>query len=381
MTLRPANRVANLERTLIRQIFDSAPADAINLGLGQPDLPTPAVAALGGVGAIAAGKTGYTSTAGDPELRAALARHYDGVASGPDGVLVTVGSQEAMFASCMALLDPGDELLYPDPGYPAYPMVARLIGARGVPYPLRSDRAFQLDPADVEQRITSRTRAVILCAPSNPTGAGIDDRDLERIVEMLAARGIAWLSDEIYSAFYYAGTFRSPGEIAPGGGLVISSLSKDLSMTGWRVGWVIGEPALLSRIVATHQYVVTCACSVSQRAALAAFSPAGARARSAYVERFRERRDLMGEALSRLPGIRFHRPDGAFYYFVDVSCYGDAVSLCRRILERRNVVTIPGDAFGEGGRGFMRISFAADSQAIREGLRRIGEELESSDSQ
>jgi len=375
MTLRPARRVADIRRTMIREIFDSAPADAINLGLGQPDLPTPQVAALGGVRAIAGGRTGYTSTAGDLALREAVARHYGGIAGGPDEVLITIGSQEAMFASCLALLDPGDELLYPDPGYPAYPMVARLIGARAVAYPLRAERRFRLDPQDVESRLTERTRAVILCTPSNPTGAGIADSDLERLAQLLGSRGIPWLSDEIYSAFYYAGRFRSPAEIDPGGGLVISSLSKDLSMTGWRVGWVVGEAPLLRKIVAAHQYMVTCASSVSQQAALASFSPAGERAREEYVRRFRARRDVMAGALERIPGLRVERPDGAFYYFVDVSGYGDSVELCRRILERRGVIVIPGEAFGAEGTGFIRLSFAAPSATIREGVGRIAAEL------
>ena len=128
---------------MIRQIFDAAPADAINLGLGQPDLPTPSVAALGGIAAIVGGRTGYTSTAGDPALRSEIAAAHAPFASGPENVVVTVGSQEAMFAACLALLDEGDELLYPDPGYPAYPVIARLLGARPVPYPVRCARGFR----------------------------------------------------------------------------------------------------------------------------------------------------------------------------------------------------------------------------------------------
>jgi aspartate aminotransferase len=376
MTLRPSRRVADLERTMIREIFDAAPPDALNLGLGQPDLATPDVAALGGVGAIAHRRTGYTSTAGDLRLREALAERYAGIVAGPDEVLVTIGSQEAMFASCLALLDPGDELLYPDPGYPAYPQVARLVGARGVPYPLRAERAFRLDPADVASRLSERTRAVILCTPSNPTGAGIDDEALASLVGLLRERGVAWISDEIYSAFYWKGTFRSPAEIDPAGGLVVSSLSKDLAMTGWRIGWVLGEAELMRRIVATHQYIVTCASSVSQQAALACFGAAGERARAAYVARFRARREVMAEALEKIPGLEVRRPDGAFYFFVDVSRFGDSVQICRRILRRQGVIVIPGEAFGGGGKGFVRVSFAASRKTIREGVRRIADELE-----
>ena len=171
MTLRPARRVAALERTLIRRIFDAAPADAINLGLGQPDLPTPELLAKAGAAGIAAGKTGYTTTAGDPALRCAIAESAAPFAAGPENVLVTVGSQEALYVTCLGLVDPGDEILYPDPGYPAYPTVAALVGARPVPYSLSAANGFRLRAADLAARITDRTRAVIINEPSNPTGA------------------------------------------------------------------------------------------------------------------------------------------------------------------------------------------------------------------
>ncbi len=375
MKIVPSRRARDLERTLIRRIFDSAPADAINLGLGQPDLPTPSVASLGGISAICSGRTGYTSTAGDPELRRALARRHGSIAVDEENVLVTIGSQEAMFVACLGLLDPGDELLYPDPGYPAYPEVARLIGATPVAYPLRFARRFRLDPADVESRLTSRTRAVILCAPSNPTGAGIDPADLKRLTALLSARGVPWISDEIYSGFFYEGRFVSPAEVAPEGGLVISGVSKEMSMTGWRIGWVVGPADVMARITAVHQYAVTCASSVSQAAATAALSDAANRVRRRYRELFAQRRELMAAELDRLPGVRLDKPDGAFYYFVDVSSHGDSIELARRILVERNVVTIPGEAFGENGRGFLRLSFAAAEDQIREGIRRIGEAL------
>lgn len=375
MRIRPARRVAGLERTLIRQIFDSAPADAINLGLGQPDLPTPDVAALHGVAAISAGRTSYTSTAGDPELREALAQRYRPFARDPDNVLVTVGSQEAMYVACLGLLDSGDEVLYPDPGYPAYPVVAGLVGARPVAYPLRPGRRFRLDPEDVVARLTEHTRAVILCAPSNPTGASIQQRELEQLTRVLEQRGVPWISDEIYSGFSYDEPFVSPADVAPDGGLVISGLSKDLSMTGWRVGWIVGPREILTRLIAIHQYLVTCASSISQRAALAAFTPTGIAIRKQYLEIFRARRDLMAQELGRLAGVEFTPPDGAFYFYVDVSRYGDSVQLARRLLERAKVVTVPGEAFGNNGKGYLRISFAASNDAIREGLQRIRREL------
>lgn len=373
--IRAAARMAGVERTLIRRIFDEAPSEAINLGLGQPDLPTPAPVALAGIGAVARGETGYTSTAGDPRLRRAIAESLRPAIGDAEQVLVTVGSQEAMFAALLALADPGDEILYPDPGYPAYPVVARLIGARATPYPLRRERAFRPDPREIEALLGERTRAVILCAPSNPTGACMAPDDLRVLVDLLGRRKIPWISDEIYAGFHYGERLVSPVELDPGGGLLVSGLSKDMSMTGWRVGWVAGPVEIVGRIVAAHQYLVTCAPSISQRAALAAFTPEGRAERKRYLEIFRRRRALMADELSRVPRVRFELPDGAFYFFVDVSAHGDSLEIARRILQRRQVVTIPGEAFGDGGKGFLRISFAAAEAEIREGVGRIASEL------
>lgn len=375
MSVRPARRVEDLERTLIRRIFDQAPPDAINLGLGQPDLETPEAIAKAGIEGIRSGRTGYTSTAGDPELREAVARRYAPFAAGPESVVVTCGSQEAMFAALMCLADPGDEVLYPDPGYPAYAVVARLQGSVPVPYALREERAFRVDPGDVVARITARTRAVILCSPSNPTGAVNTADDLAELVAVLESRGVAWVSDEVYGGLAYDGPLPSPRTASAEGGVVISGLSKDFSMTGWRLGWVIAPRGIAPRITAVHQYLVTCAPSISQRAALAAFDARASGAVDEHLAIFRRRRDLMGTELSRIAGIRFRPPDGAFYFFVDVNAFGSSVETARRILERRKVVTIPGEAFGERGRGYLRISFAAAEDDIVRGVRAIGQEL------
>jgi aspartate aminotransferase len=377
MRVRAARRLEGIDRTLIRRIFDSAPPGAINLGLGQPDLPTPPRIALAGIDGIVKGKTAYTSTAGDAALRAAIAARYAPFASGPECVVVTIGSQEAMFATLMTLTDPGDEVLYPDPGYPAYPIVARLLGAVPVAFPLRPERGFRVDPDDVMARITPRTRVAILCSPSNPTGAVDRVRDLERLAELLAARGVCWISDEIYSGFSYDGPVPSLRTVDPAGGLVVSGLSKDLSMTGWRLGWVAGPAAIVARITASHQYLVTCASSVSQAAALAAFAPEAEQERAAYLGIFRRRRALMAEELARFPELRFELPSGAFYFFVDVSRLGRSIDLAARVLERRRVITIPGEAFGNNGAGWIRISYAASEDDIIRGVRAFGEEVSS----
>ena len=375
MTLRPAERWESLERTLIRRIFDAAPAGSLNLGLGQPDLATPETICAAGVAAIEERRTGYTPTAGDPELRARIAERYPTITPGPEGVLVTVGSQEALFVACLCLAEPGGELLVPDPGYPAYPTVARLVGARPVPYALRAERGFRLEADEVLRQLTARTTLVILCAPSNPTGACHPAEELERLVSELGRRGIGWISDEVYGELTYDGPLLSPARYAPAGGLVIGGLSKEASMTGWRVGWLVGPPEVIARAIAIHQHVATCASSISQRAALAALAPTGRAACAAWRERLRGRRAQMALALAAVPRARFAPPDGAFYYFVDVSAHGDSEALAWRILERRRVITIPGEAFGPRGAGHLRLSFAAAEDDIERGVRAIADEL------
>jgi len=375
MSFRAARRMEGIDRTLIRRIFDGAPAGSINLGLGQPDLPTPSRISLAGIDGIVHGKTGYTSTAGDPAVRAAVAKRYPGVADGAANVVVTIGSQEAVFASVMTLVDPGDEVLLPDPGYPAYPVVATLLGATPVSYPLRPERAFRIDPTDVVSRLTERTRLVVLCSPSNPTGAMDFEEDLETLAGVLAGRGIPWLSDEIYAGFAYDRRAPSISRFAPAGGLVVSGLSKDLSMTGWRIGWVVGPEAIIARITAAHQYVVTCASSVSQAAALAALGADAEADRADYLAIFRRRRALMADELRRIPQLPVTMPDGAFYFFVDVRAFGSSIAIAERVLRERRVIVIPGEAFGPGGAGFLRISYAATDDHIRRGIEALGAEL------
>lgn len=371
MSLRPASRVADLERTLIRRIFDAAPADAINLGLGQPDLPSPPAAVVAGVRAAAGGKTGYTTTAGIEPLRRAIARRYG---NGVEAV-VTVGSQEAMFAACLCLADPGDEILYPEPGYPAYPTVARLAGATPRAYRLAAETGFRLRAADVLEAVGPRTRLVMLTAPSNPTGACPEPEELRRLLEELRRRDIGWLSDEVYSAFVYDRGFRSALEVDPIGGVVVSGLSKSHSMTGWRVGWAVGAPAIVERITAVHQHLVTCSPSISQWAGLAMLGEEGDRAVARYRDIFAARRTLLGNALRAVPGLPVREPDGAFYYFVDVSEFGGGRTVAERLLAEQNVVTIPGEAFGASASGYLRISFAARDEDLLRGAEALGRVL------
>jgi aspartate/methionine/tyrosine aminotransferase len=275
----------------------------------------------------------------------------------------------------MTLVDAGDDILVPDPGYPAYPVVGRLLGATPIAYPLRPERSFRLDPDDVVSRLTPRTRLVILCSPSNPTGAMDLPADLERLAGELRRRGVPWLSDEIYSGFAYERPAPSISRFHPEGGLVVSGLSKDLSMTGWRIGWVVGPEGVVSRITAAHQYLVTCASSVSQAAALAALDARSVPDRVRYLEIFRRRRALMADELGRIPRLPMTMPDGAFYFFIEVRGFGSSLAIAEGLLQRERVIVIPGEAFGPGGAGFLRVSYAAADDDIRNGVRALGREL------
>lgn len=374
MNWREAERMRGVERTMIRRIFDGAPADAINLGLGQPDLITPPTACDAARTAIEQGRTTYTSTGGLVELREKLALRYEHLASGAESVCVSVGSQQALYASCLTLAGPGDEILIPDPGYPAYAVVAQLIGATAVTYPLRAKNEFQLDPADLINRISDATRCVILCSPSNPTGRSLSSQVLRQLTEELSRRNVPWISDEIYSGLSYDHPFVSPSRFSRDG-LIVSSVSKDLAMTGWRIGWVIGPPPIIARITAAQQYLVTCAPSISQYAVLATLGDEGAAERSEILGRFRARRELMTELLQPIPRLHWRPPDGAFYFFIDVSAYGDDVELARSFLDQKNVVTVPGTAFGEQGRGYLRMSFGVGREQLRIALGRFAEFL------
>ncbi|HKY31427.1 MAG TPA: aminotransferase class I/II-fold pyridoxal phosphate-dependent enzyme [Candidatus Polarisedimenticolia bacterium] len=365
-TLPLASRLRGVERTVIRQIFDAAPAGAINFGLGQPDLPTPDVVKKAGIEAILRDRTRYTVTAGDADLREAIAARYPGFAEGPDSVVVTIGTGEAVFLACSALLEPGDDVLVPDPGFPTYATTARILGARPIGYPLRPENGFGLDPEDVARCLTPATRLVVLNSPGNPTG-GVDTGEaLDRVAALAEQRGFVWMSDEIYSSFLYEGTFESLSTRSRRG-VVVSGLSKEASMAGWRAGWLAAEPAFAHACTAMHQYVATCAPSISQRAALAALSPEGREAAATIVQRFRRRRDRALEILAGARRARVPRPAGAFYLFADVSAVGDSMTVCQELMHR-GVITIPGSAFGSRGEGWLRISYAAPEDDLERGM-------------
>ena len=363
---------------MIRKISDRAKPGSISLGLGEPDLPTPEVIRREAVRVIQEEQNGYTLQAGLLALRERIAGDYPHLDLSPDQIMVTAGSQESLYVILRTLVEEGDEVLMPNPGFIAYSMITRMVGGRAVTYQLPARNDFGFDLQDFKKRITPRTKVVICISPSNPTGRAFSNDDLRGLAEAVAASGsnAFIVSDEIYRELYY--TPERPASVSEfyPRTIIISGLSKSMRMTGWRIGWLAGDAAVIRAALVLHGYVVTCSSSISQKAALAAWTDEAAQSRAEMRAIFHHRRDhLLGLLRSEL-GLRCVTPEGAFYIMVDVSAFGDSLRVAEAGLEQ-GVVTIPAAAFGSESEGFLRISFCADEAKLSEGVRRLGEALKS----
>lgn len=370
---RPARRLAGIEKSEIRQFFERAPAGSINLGLGEPDLPTPDIVRRAAARAVLEEQNGYTVHAGLPTLRERVAGDYAFLRGDSDRVIITAGAQEALYLALTAVVDEGDEVLVPDPGFVAYATIARMAGGRPVSYPLSAARDFALDRAAFGRVVSRRTKVVVCVSPSNPTGRALDQGDLRAMADALEGTDTLVVSDEIYRDLYYEERPRSIADFHPGT-LVVGGVSKSMSMTGWRLGWLCGPAEVIRSALVLHGYVTTCASTVSQKAALAAWGPGGSEARSAMRATLVERRDHLLRLLTVTLGLRAVRPDGAFYVMVDVSAYGTSRAVAEALLEA-GVITVPGGTFGAEGEGFLRLSFCAAPDMLTEAARRMGSAL------
>jgi aspartate/methionine/tyrosine aminotransferase len=376
----PARRLRGIQKSMIRQVFDRARPGSINLGLGEPDLPTPQVIRAEAVRAIGEEQNGYTSHAGLPLLRERVAADYARTRIGatPGRVIITAGSQEALYLALMTLVDEGDEVLLPDPGFVAYPTIVRMAGGVPVFYRMPAAREFDFDAAEFRRALSSRTKVVVAISPSNPTGRTLSHEDLAAMADALRGTNAYVVSDEIYRELYYGD--ERPRSISEHfeRTLVIGGLSKSMSMTGWRLGWLCGgDEAVIRSALVLHGYVTTCASTVSQKAALAAWTEEAETARGAARATFRKRRDYLLELLAEDLGLRAVAPDGAFYTMVDVSRFGTSMGVAETLLEA-GVITVPGAAFGAEGEGYLRLSFCADEATLAEGVRRMTETLKKS---
>ncbi|HET6892821.1 MAG TPA: pyridoxal phosphate-dependent aminotransferase [Pyrinomonadaceae bacterium] len=373
----PARRLQGIEKSMIRQLFDRAPPNSINLGLGEPDLPTPSVIRRAATRIITEEQNGYTSHAGLPALRERVALDYPKLNATPDGVIITAGSQEALYLALMTLVDEGDEVLLPDPGFVAYPTIVRMAGGRAVYYRLPAAQNFEFDLDEFRRSLTSRVRAVIVISPSNPTGRTLSSEQFQVLAEALSETNAFVISDEIYRDLYYAAA--RPDSISNyyPRTIVIGGVSKSLSMTGWRLGWLCGDKDFIKSALVLHGYVTTCASTISQKAASqGAWTEEAERERESMRQIFRERRDYLLGLINSELRLKAVAPDGAFYTMVEASAYGNSMSVAERFLEQ-GVITVPGSAFGKESEGFLRVSFCADKPVLAEGVRRMGLALSS----
>ena len=371
---RPAGRLRGIQKSMIRQVFDRARPGSINLGLGEPDLPTPEVVRREAARVILEEQNGYTSHAGLPVLRERVAADYSFLDGSAERVIITAGSQEALYLALMTIVDEGDEVLLPDPGFVAYPTIVRMAGGVPIFYRLPAAGGFGFDADEFRRNLSPRTKVVVLISPSNPTGRVLSGEDLDAMTAALAGTGAYVVSDEIYNELYY--TNDKPASVSDSyeRTVVIGGLSKAMSMTGWRLGWLAGPAEIVRSALVLHGYVTTCASTVSQKAALAAWTNEAERARELHRQTFRERRDHLLTRVREDLGLNAVEPEGAFYMMVDVREYGSSLEVCEKMLER-GVITVPGAAFGTEGEGYLRVSFCANLETLTEGVRRMKEAL------
>ena len=373
-----ADKVVELKPSGIRKFFDIVHEmkDAISLGVGEPDFDTPWHIRDEGIYSLEQGRTIYTSNAGLKELRQEICHtlhRKQGLTYDPlTEVLVTVGGSEAIDMGLRAMINPGDEVLIPQPSYVSYEPCAILAGAVPVIINLKAENEFRLTAAELEEAITDRTKILILPFPNNPTGAIMERKDLEEIAEVILKHDIFVMSDEIYSELTYKEKHVSIAEL-PGmqeRTILINGFSKAYAMTGWRLGYACGPGEIIKQMTKIHQFAIMCAPTTSQYAAIEALKNGDediAQMRAAYNQR---RRFLMN-AFKEM-GLECFEPYGAFYVFPCIKEFGmTSDEFVGRFLEEEKVAVVPGTAFGDCGEGFLRISYAYSLEHLREAVGRL----------
>jgi aspartate/methionine/tyrosine aminotransferase len=349
----------------------------VNLGIGQPDFDTPEHIREAAKIALDQGYTRYPPASGFADLREAVARKLareNRIQADPDSeIFISVGAMQGIFNIMLHLLNQGDEVLVVDPGYDYYSQI-RLFGGVPVRIPAREENRFKIDPKEVAQAITPKTKAFILNTPSNPTGAIFDRDILEQVAAICQKHGIIVISDEPYEHILFDGNNHvSIGSLDGMQDLTVSifTLSKSYAMTGWRVGYVAAHKAIIAEMEKLMEHMVSGVTSVAQRAALAAIEGSQDCVRQ-MVKKYARRRDLLINGLNRIQGISCIKPESTFYAFPNISSFGmSSWEFARHMVENHKVAMVPGSIFGENGAGFVRISFATSSANLEEALKRI----------
>jgi aminotransferase len=371
--------VAGLKPSGIRKFFDivATMKDVISLGIGEPDFTTPGPILEAGIRSLRAGETHYTSNSGKLELRQAIAgnlKRLYGVSYDPvNEIVATVGVSEALYLVMTALLDPGDEVIIPTPCFVSYQAEVILAGGIPVEIPSRMEDNFQLDPERIRAAITPHTKIIFVGYPSNPTGAVATRQVLKQVAEIAIEHDLLIISDEIYDRLVY----NVDHVCVPGLGeeirkrtILLGGLSKAYAMTGWRIGYACGPADIIQGMVRIHQYTIMSAPTTAQDAALEALNN-GEKHVQEMVAEYDRRRKLIVNGLNRLGLVTFE-PGGAFYAFPKISASGmDDETFAENLLREEHVAVVPGNAFGKGGEGFVRCSYATAYEKIEEALRRM----------
>lgn len=377
-TLRISERAKNYPPSGIRKMFDLANQypDAVKLTVGEPNFDTPAYIKDAAKKALDAGRTHYAPNAGIDELRAAVANKYKSYWEGytKDHVIITVGAMEGLMLSMMAILNPGDEILVPDPCFPNYYGQASIVGARAVPVPTYEKYEYRIQAEDIEKAITPNTKALLLNSPCNPTGAVLTKEDVLAIAEVAKKHDLWVLSDEPYDSIVYDGI--QPYSIAQvpevrDQVLVFNSFSKAYAMTGWRVGYLLApDPAYIKKLAQLQEGVASCVATFIQDAAVEAMK--SRTCVDEMVKDYTRRRDILIDGINAIPGFSCKKSAGSFYAFPNIKAFGKtSQEFAEELLVNAGVVTVPGSAFGEMGEGYLRLVFANSDENLKEAVRRI----------
>lgn len=372
--------ITEIQPSGIRKFFDIAASmdDVISLGVGEPDFETPWKIRNAAIKSLERGKTGYSSNRGLAELRSEISKYLIrkyGLEYNPDKeILVTVGGSEAIDAAIRSVVNPGDEVIVPQPSYVCYVPMIRMAGGIPVITENKEENDFKLKADELREKITDKTKAIILPYPSNPTGAIMEKRDFEEIEEVIKDTEIILISDEIYAEL----TFNGKHHVSPAcvGNLkertvVVNGFSKAFSMTGWRLGYTCGPEPVISQITKLHQFAIMCAPTTSQYAAITALRDCDTDVEH-MMEEYNTRRKIMVKGFNDI-GLECREPEGAFYAFPSIKSMGlSSGEFCEKLLESQRVALVPGTAFGESGEGYVRASYCYGTDHIKEAIRRTG---------
>ena len=373
-----SQRAHSIAPSAIRRFFDIAATmkDVISLGIGEPDFDTPEPIVQAGIAALQRGETHYTSNSGLMELRRAIADHldtrYQQTYNPASEILVTVGVSEALYLAMAALLDPGDEIIIPEPCFVSYQPTAQMVGAVSVPVVTQAEDGFQVSAEAIEAAVTEKTKVLFIASPNNPTGTVTSRERLNEIAAVVKRHNLVVISDEIYDRLVY-GVEHTCFASLPGmyqRTIVLQGFSKAYAMTGWRIGYIVGPAELVGAMRKIHQYLIMSAPTASQWAALTALREGEPFIQEMHAE-YNRRRRLIVDGLNEL-GLTCVEPHGAFYAFPSIASTGmEDDEFAERLLQEEHVAVIPGRAFGDSGRGFVRMSYATAYEQIEKALEHL----------